>query len=314
MKPFRAIVFSADLQKGASPLDLAAAIAELRDGHLFDTKRICTELGITEQTVRDIALLEQAPKQLHDLVRSGAVAGTLAISEIRAHGGEKALERIVAGLSKAKEAGKSKVTKKHLASKQASCAPKLEATAKIGNGQAKQLLQALQSVLHDPMFGQLSPGTIHGVHAALSGLEDLLDPLARPTPHPIHVPNEHGVFDKCEAIAAPRSKTKGESAAKIHIAQAERGKWIYGFTLRLGTTGMHTPPSMKSFVAVLPTRGQAIRAAVSDITRALNSSADMSQAKGADIVRKWLDKLYAAPDPDWTTELAARRAIEKEAS
>ncbi len=71
-------------------------------------------------------------------------------------------------------------------------------------------------------------------------------------------------------------------------------------------------PSLGSFTTTSPTRGQAIRAAVADITHALESSASMSKAKGADVVRHWLDKLYAMPDPDWTPELAAKRTAEKE--
>lgn len=299
-------------QKAASPLDLAAAIAELRDVHLYDQKQICTELGITDQTIRDISLLEQAPAGLHDLVRAGSVAGTLAIEEIRAHGGDKALERIVNGLSKAKEAGKSKVTKKHLNVQPASHAP--AAQTKIGDARAKQLFQALQSVLHDPGFGQLSPGTVYGVHAALTGLEDLLELPAKAMRHPIHTPNKHGVFDKCETIKSPRSKNKTESPAEIHLAHVEDGVWIHSFSLKLGSGGMSGLPSMHSFTATYPTRGEAIRAAVSSMTRAVECSSSMSKAKDADIVRRWLDKLWLAPDPDWTPELAAKLTAEKEAS
>ncbi|WP_186137377.1 ParB/RepB/Spo0J family partition protein [Burkholderia gladioli] len=299
-------------QKAASPLDLAAAIAELRDVHQYDQKQICIELGVTDQTIRDIALLEQAPTALHDLVRAGSVAGTLAIEEIRAHGGDKALERIVAGLSKAKEAGKNKVTKKHLnAQPEARATP---AALKITDASAKRLLQALQSVLHDPVFGQLSPGTIHGVHAALAGLEDMLDLPAKATRHPIHAPNKHGVFDQCETISSPRVKTTGQPPAEIHLAHVDEQSWIHSFSLSLGSSYMGALPSMRSFTATFPTRGQAIRAAVSDITRALESSASTSKAKGADVVRRWLDKLYLMPDPDWTPELAAKLAAEKEVS
>lgn len=106
--------YVSNVSKASSPLDLATSIAELRDLHGLDAQTICSRLNISEQSIRDAALLEKAPAELHDLVRCGAIAGTLAIEEIRAHGGDKALERIVSGLSKAKEAGKTKVTKKHL--------------------------------------------------------------------------------------------------------------------------------------------------------------------------------------------------------
>ncbi|WP_418222288.1 hypothetical protein [Burkholderia stabilis] len=75
---------------------------------------ICERLNVTDQTIRDVGLLERAPAELHQLVRAGQCTGTLAIEQIRQHGGDKALERIVVGISKAAEAGKSKVTKKYL--------------------------------------------------------------------------------------------------------------------------------------------------------------------------------------------------------
>lgn len=46
---------------------------------------------------------------------------------------------------------------------------------KISEERSKQLLQAMQAVLHDPCFGNLSSATIEGVHRALTGLEGLLD-------------------------------------------------------------------------------------------------------------------------------------------
>ncbi|WP_176115259.1 pyridoxal phosphate biosynthetic protein PdxJ [Burkholderia cepacia] len=301
-------------QKAASPLDLATSIAELRDVHQYDTKQICAELNITEQSIRDAALLEKAPVELHDLVRSGAIAGTLAIDEIRMHGGDKALERIVSGLSKAKEAGKSKVTKKHLAGDTLTAKPTEPKAAKVNEVRAKQLLQALQSVLHDPAFDQLSPGTMHAVHAGLNGMADLLDAVVRPsTDHPIHVPNKHGVFDACETIKSPASKRTRKSPAAIHLAHIEQGVWIHAFTLEVGSSGMTGLPSLRSFTETYPTRGQAIRGAVSDMTRVMQSPS-YAKAKEAPIVNAWLDKLFAMPDPEWTPELAAKHAAAQEAA
>ncbi|WP_321944750.1 pyridoxal phosphate biosynthetic protein PdxJ [Burkholderia cenocepacia] len=301
-------------QKAASPLDLATAIAELRDVHQYDTKQICAELNITEQSIRDAALLEKAPAELHDLVRSGAIAGTLAIEEIRTHGGDKALERIVSGLSKAKEAGKSKVTKKHLSGGTPTTEPAAPKATKIDEPRAKQLLQALQAVLHDPAFDQLSPGTMHAVHTGLNGMADLLDVVAPPTTdHPIHAPNKHGVYDACETIKSPASKRTRKSPAAIHLAQIEQGVWIHSFTLEVGPSGMTGLPSLRSFTETYPTRGQAIRGAVSDMTRAMQSPS-YAKAKEAPIVNAWLDKLFAMPDPEWTPELAAKHAAAQEAA
>ncbi|WP_175796356.1 ParB N-terminal domain-containing protein [Burkholderia anthina] len=306
--------YVSNVSKASTPLDLATSIAELRDVHGMDSKAICARLNISEQSIRDAALLEKAPAALHALVRDGSIAGTLAIEEIRTHGADKALERIVSGLSKAKEAGKSKVTKKHLSAGVKADQKPAAAPSKINDTRAKQLLQVLQSVLHDPAFDHLSPGTMHAVHTGLHGMADMLDAVGpMPTDHPIHVPNKHGVFDACETIKAPVSKRTRKSPASIHLAHIEEGAWIHSFTLEVGSGGMSGLPSMHSFTVVYPTRGQAIRGAVSDMTRVMQSPS-YAKTKEAPIVNAWLDKLYAMPDPDWTPELAAKHATSLEAA
>jgi hypothetical protein len=153
-----------------TPLQLAEKVIELQTlGEPNAT--ICRRLNITEQTIRDVLLLANAPAALHKLVRDKVVSSTLAIEEIRVHGGEKALERLQNAAQQAKTGGKTKVTKKALDKARSD---------KITEVQAKQLLQALQAVLHDPVFGKLLPNTITGVHNALTPLADLLDakPLA----------------------------------------------------------------------------------------------------------------------------------------
>lgn len=275
-----------------SPLELAGAIADLRREGL-DQATICKQLSITHQTVRDCALLESAPAAIHELVRMKVVAGTLAIQEIRRHGGEKALERLTNAATDAKATGKTKVTKKALAK---------STSDKISTVHTKQLLQALQSVLHDPLFGKLSPGTIAGVHTALTPLADLLDVAPQRREYPIHVANEHGVFVDCETIASPISKRTGTSPARIHLAQPEKGTWICSVSLRIGTEGCSSLPSMTDF-HFYPTRMQAIRSGVHMITRALERP-EYRKSKEANSLDGWLDKLHAMPDPDWTEEMA----------
>ncbi|HEB3529346.1 TPA: pyridoxal phosphate biosynthetic protein PdxJ [Burkholderia cenocepacia] len=340
--------------KQSSPLDLAAAVAELRDIHGMTLAAICKRLNVTDQTIRDVGLLERAPAELHQLVRNGQCTGTLAIEQIRLHGGDKALERIVVGISKAAEAGKSKVTKKFLEaaplldallftassveqptsvaaasanpvapSKGAGVtvktqapvqsAPRQSAPATISDTRALWLLRALHSVLHDPAFDRLSPGTMHAVRTGLRGVpHSLLDAVeSTRTDHPIHVPNKHGVFDACETIKSPASKRTRKSPAAIHLAQIEQGVWIHSFTLEVGTSGMTGLPSLRSFTETYPTRGQAIRGAVSDMTRAMQSPS-YAKAKEAPIVNAWLDKLFVMPDPEWTPELAAKFSAAQE--
>ncbi|TCK43444.1 ParB-like nuclease family protein [Paraburkholderia sp. BL8N3] len=158
-----------------TPLELAAAVVELQRLDV-DQATICKRLGISDQTVRDVVLLANAPEQIHSLVRSKTVSSTLAIEEIRQHGAEEALDRLTAAASNAKASGKVKVTKKALDK---------PAKSKIAPAQAKLLLQALQAVLHDPVFDKLSPGTMAGVHAALLPVADLLDAVSKKRTHPI---------------------------------------------------------------------------------------------------------------------------------
>ncbi|WP_176035849.1 ParB/RepB/Spo0J family partition protein, partial [Paraburkholderia terricola] len=76
-----------------TPLQLAEKVVELLEfGEPNAT--IGKRLNITDQTIRDVLLLANAPLTLQELVRNKIVSSTLAIEEIRAHGGEKALERL----------------------------------------------------------------------------------------------------------------------------------------------------------------------------------------------------------------------------
>jgi hypothetical protein len=158
-----------------TPLQLAEKIVELQ--HLGEPNAtICARLAITDQTIRDVLLLAHAPAGLHQLVRENVVSSTLAIEEIRTHGGKKALDRLVGAASKAKASGRSKVTRKTLDA----AIPK-PAVKKITDPQAKQLLHALQSVLLDPIFSELSHVTTSVVRAALMPHADLLDLIGKTT-------------------------------------------------------------------------------------------------------------------------------------
>ncbi|RDK01456.1 ParB/RepB/Spo0J family partition protein [Paraburkholderia lacunae] len=277
-----------------TPLQLAEKVIELQE--LGEPNGvICARLHVTDQTIRDVLLLANAPAALHKLVRDKVVSSTLAIDEIRTHGGEKALERLQNAAQQAKLGGKAKVTKKVLAK---------AAGGKITDTQAKQLLQALQSVLHDPVFGKLSPGTIAAVHAALTPHADLLDAVStRRHKHPIHTPNANGVFVKCETIKSPVSKRTGLPPVEIHLAHPDETTWIYSTSTRFGNAMSSGLPSMGKFIETYKTRMQAIRAAVGELTTFINR-ADITKTKEAPIARAFLDRLWTMPDPDWTEDMA----------
>ncbi len=141
-----------------TPLELAAKVVELQALNV-DNETIRTRLNITDQTIRDVLLLANAPAGLHELVRSKHISSTLAINEIRANGADEAFRRLQNAVDQAAEAGQSRITKKAITKPLA---------GKITVAAAKQLLQALQLVLSDPAVNRLSPQTLREVESAIA--------------------------------------------------------------------------------------------------------------------------------------------------
>ncbi|WP_322079261.1 ParB/RepB/Spo0J family partition protein [Burkholderia cepacia] len=343
--------------KQSSPLDLAAAVAELRDIHGMTLAAICKRLNVTDQTIRDVGLLERAPAELHQLVRNGQCTGTLAIEQIRLHGGDKALERIVVGIAKAAEAGKTKVTKKYLdaaplldthpepspehaapapadidtdTDTNADAAPvaastaadaKIEtqapiqatsrqsAPAKISEKQSKQLLQAVQAVLHDKGFGRLAKPTIEAVHAALLPLTELLgDPASRKV-WPVTEPDENGCCQPVDTLRGPErtDRIKGP-LAHIRIAQPTPGAWIYAIEYNTGTSFASDPLKVSAQSRAVWTRVQAIRSGAARLIDTIKSPVHgQSKAEQAAFKRilAWAHELVDMADPDMTAEFSA---------
>ncbi|RQT94463.1 pyridoxal phosphate biosynthetic protein PdxJ [Burkholderia cenocepacia] len=297
--------YLSNVSKTSTPLDLATSIAELRDVHKLDVKAICDHLNISEQSIRDAALLETAPAELHALVRAGSIAGTLAIEEIRAHGADKALERIASGLAKAKEVGKSKVTKKHLTG--STKTSKLAASMKINDGCAKQLLQALQAVLHDPVFGKLSPGTIRAVHTALSPLADFLDTPQKARIYPVTAPDQDGRCVATDTLRSPNSKRTKKPIAEIYVAQPKANRWICAAMYNFGDSFASTPLKFGAGTATYPTRMQAVQEGARWLKKALGYE-NLKRQKDLPFVLQWLDDILHLPDPDWTPDMAQEAA------
>lgn len=94
--------------------------------------------------------------------------------------------------------------------------------------------------------------------------------------------------------------------AEMVIAE---GDWEFGFSYAFNSAGGSSP--CKRIDGESPgryrTRVEAIRAAVQVLTRTLESTS-ASKAKEMAGVRRWLDKLFTMPDPDWTPEMAREAA------
>ncbi|MBR8093793.1 pyridoxal phosphate biosynthetic protein PdxJ [Burkholderia cenocepacia] len=344
--------------KQSSPLDLAAAVAELRDIHGMTLAAICKRLNVTDQTIRDVGLLERAPAELHQLVRNGQCTGTLAIEQIRLHGGEKALERIVAGIAKAAEAGKTKVTKKYLdaaplldthsdpepspehvapaaadtdtdtdtaplaasttaESTIATQAPMQAASrqstpAKISEKQSKQLLQALQAVLHDKNFGRLAKPTIEAVHTALMPLADLLGSPSTTKVWPVSEPDANGCCEPVDTVCGPErtGRIKGP-LAYIRVAQPAPGAWIYAIEYNTGTSFASDPLKVSHQTRAVWTRVQAIRSGAARLIETIKSPVHgRTKAEQASFKRilEWAHEIVGMTDPDMTAEFSAATA------
>lgn len=85
-------------------------------GFGWDEKQIAKKLGLTGQRVGDLLSLLSAPKAVRELVASGTVSASQAIATIAKHG-DKAAEKLEAGVVKANGAGKKKATRKHIEDK-----------------------------------------------------------------------------------------------------------------------------------------------------------------------------------------------------
>ncbi|HEM7803790.1 ParB/RepB/Spo0J family partition protein [Burkholderia cenocepacia] len=346
--------------KQSSPLDLAAAVAELRDIHGMTLAAICKRLNVTDQTIRDVGLLERAPVELHRLVRNGQCTGTLAIEQIRLHGGEKALERIVAGIAKAAEAGKTKVTKKYLdaaplldthsypepspehaaptsgdtdtdtnadatplaasttteatvetqAPMQA--ASRQNAPAKISETQSKQLLQALQAVLHDKNFGRLAKPTIEAVHTALMPLADRPGRPSTAKVWPVSEPDANGCCEPVDTVCGPErtGRIKGP-LAYIRVAQPAPGAWIYAIEYNTGTSFASDPLKVSPQTRAVWTRVQAIRSGAARLIEMLKSPVHgRTKAEQASFKRilEWAHEIIGMSDPHMTPEFSAATA------
>ena len=94
------------------PMAIAIVCKRLA-GYGLDNTEISKRLGFTPAYVGGLLNLIGAPKKIRDMVNDGVVSATLAVATLREQG-EGAVEALEVGLEIAKEAGKQKVTAKHV--------------------------------------------------------------------------------------------------------------------------------------------------------------------------------------------------------
>lgn len=126
----------------------------------WDTKMVAKRLSMTETYVDGLLLLIGAPAEIRDLVQSGQISATMAIQTLRAHG-SKAIEHLQDGMKRAKAAGVSRVTAKHLP-----------------GHRFKKVVTKSAPAIYDALVGVTSdPGYCHISDALRSKLDDLVTRL-----------------------------------------------------------------------------------------------------------------------------------------
>lgn len=132
--------------KPLSPYEVGIVCKRLI-GFGWEPRQIGERLSFTEQYVNNLLVLMAAPKEIRDMVQSGQVAASTAVAVLTSHG-DKAVEHLLLGLNRAKSAGGSRVTAKHL--------PGSFFTKSVKKA-APKLFSALSEVKQDPAYQSISP-------------------------------------------------------------------------------------------------------------------------------------------------------------
>lgn len=112
MEDLTVALITSNSGKSFTPYETGMICKRLIDFGMVE-KVIAQRLSLTLPYVNDLLSLVAAPKPIRDMVMSGQVSATTAIKELDTHG-SKATARLTEGLERAKQAGKTKVTGKHL--------------------------------------------------------------------------------------------------------------------------------------------------------------------------------------------------------
>lgn len=146
--------------KPLSPYEIGVVCKRLsRFG--WDVPQIANRLGFTVQYVTDLLFLMSAGKDVRDMVQNGLVSAAAAIQELRTYG-DKAGARLAAALERAKAAGGTRVTPKHLPpsfKKQVSRA-------------APELFTVLRDVRKDPGYSNISDSLREKLDQLMGVLEE----------------------------------------------------------------------------------------------------------------------------------------------
>lgn len=106
-------LFTANTGRQLTPMELARIFQRLM-GYGWDDKRIATRFDFTVPYIRDMMTLLTMPPSIREKVSAGKLSATEAIKTVKVMGGNKAAKVIDEAAVKAKAAGKTKITAKHI--------------------------------------------------------------------------------------------------------------------------------------------------------------------------------------------------------
>lgn len=152
--------------KPLEPLEKAAVCKRLVQFN-FSEDKIAERLNYTIQYVKDLLLLVGSPVEIRQLVAEGKIAATTAIQMLNKHG-DKALEKIKAGLELAVASGKDKVTKRFMAD------PGLKYVKKS----APAFYEVVTDIRKDPAYAGLDGGLREKVEQLINSIEEAKSKVA----------------------------------------------------------------------------------------------------------------------------------------
>ena len=194
--------------KALTPLEIAIVCKRLsRFG--WEVKEIARRLDFSPQYVEGLLLLIAAPVKLREMVESKKVSASTAIDTIREHG-DKALEKLTAGLAAAKAKGKDRLTNKHIPGAVFKKEVKRAGTS---------LFMALREIRHDPGYPSVSEGLrgkveqLLGLLDSLEGVNEVLAIEEKKAQKPVKEPKVPREKKPTASSATPKLRTFPKRAA-----------------------------------------------------------------------------------------------------
>ncbi len=182
-------------------------------GYGWETDEICRKLGMkSRQYVDNLLMLVGAPAAIREMVINEETSAENAIDALHKHG-DRAYEELQSGMAKAKAAGKTRVTGKHMSG---------FGFAKAVKKAAPAMLATLRDVRKDPGFEQINEQLRTNLLAMLAELEQVetSDAAAKAAADGSNSAEATGGATDNKAGKAAKAKGAKAAAAKEEPAEA----------------------------------------------------------------------------------------------